>query len=158
MEESCWHLQKKKTCTFSEFIQVTKRLPSAGTNAGNDSSPYVHVLNQDVQRGGVKVETGRDPEADLVISRLSLARARASDTGNYTCALGGLLPEARIPGDDFMRGLVDTVAVHVIRADNTEAIHSSSVRKNQDDFFRGTVKLDFLALAVAIGLSRWASL
>jgi len=89
---------------------------------GNDSEPFLHVLNQDVLRGGVKVDTGRDSDEDLVLSRLSLARAKASDTGNYTCALSGPMPD-KGPRDAW-RGLTDTVAVHVIRAENTEAIHS----------------------------------
>ncbi len=79
----------------------------------------VAVLNQDVTRGGVKVVTGRDADSGQVVSRLSLARARASDTGNYTCRLVILPREAA-----RRTGLKDTVSLHVLRGENTEAIQS----------------------------------
>lgn len=78
----------------------------------------VHVLHRDVERGGVRVETGR--ESEHVVSRLSLAAARVSDTGNYTCRLAGVPPDIA----KKFRGLSDTIAVHVLQGENTEAIHS----------------------------------
>ena len=51
-----------------------------------------------------------------MVSRLSLARARAEDTGNYTCRL------ARMPRKASRKGLTDTITVHVLRGENTEAI------------------------------------
>ena len=61
-----------------------------------------------------------DPASDVVISRLSLDRARASDTGNFTCRLLNLPRERR-----RRPGLSDTVAVHVMpKAENSEAIYS----------------------------------
>ena len=61
------------------------------------------------------MDTGRDAESATVVSRLSLARARAEDTGNYTCRL------AKMPRKES-KGLTDTIAVHVLRGENTEAI------------------------------------
>jgi hypothetical protein len=86
-----------------------------------DNDSTVYVLNQDVTRGGVKVDTGRESESDIVVSRLSLARAKAEDTGNYTCRL------VVMPREKKRRaGLSDTISLHVLRGENTEAIQSSA--------------------------------
>ena len=61
------------------------------------------------------MDTGRDAESATVVSRLSLARAMAEDTGNYTCRL------AKMPRKGS-KGLTDTITVHVLRGENTEAI------------------------------------
>ncbi len=77
------------------------------------------ILNMDVTRGGVRVVTGREPDAGWIVSRLSLAWARAGDAGNYTCTLTGVPPALK-----YTAGLSDTVYVHVLQGDNTEAIYS----------------------------------
>ena len=77
------------------------------------------VLNQDVTRGGVKVDTGRDERTGNLISRLSLARAHQTDTGKYTCMLW------KDGKPDGPRGLDDSISVHVLRGENTEAIQSA---------------------------------
>ena len=69
------------------------------------------------------MDTGRDAASGAVVSRLSLAGAVAADTGNYTCSLTSL-PED--PGD--RHGLTDTIAVHVLQGENTEAIYSRGER------------------------------
>lgn len=56
-----------------------------------------------------------------MVSRLSLARARAEDTGNYSCRL------AKMPRRASRKGLTDTITVHVLRGENTEAIQGSCV-------------------------------
>ena len=63
-----------------------------------------------------------------MVSRLSLARARAEDTGNYTCRLDKMPPRPRTRGRAASRrkGLSDTVTVHVLRGENTEAIQGGS--------------------------------
>ena len=97
------------------------------------------ILNHDVTRGGVKVregiarvshtvhvgffilqvDTGRDPESGFLESKLSLARAASTDTGNYTCRL---MSFPKDPKD--RKGLSDTISVHVLKGENTEAIQS----------------------------------
>lgn len=91
---------------------------SLGTGQGNMESHHA-VLNRDVTRGGVRVETSRDLETGLVVSKLSVAKAVMEDTGSYTCQLSGL-PEGKNHS-----GLMDTVSVHVLRGENTKAIHSN---------------------------------
>ena len=73
-----------------------------------------------------KVDTGRDAESDTVVSRLSLARARAEDTGNYTCRLDKMPPRTKGRAASRRKGLSDTVTVHVLRGENTEAIQGGS--------------------------------
>ena len=79
------------------------------------------ILNRDVTRGGVKVDTGRDSKSGYIISRLSLANAQITDIGNYTCRLSSW-PSER----PNMRGLHDTISVHVLQGENTEAIQQES--------------------------------
>ena len=56
-----------------------------------------------------------------MVSRLSLARARAEDTGSYTCRLARM-PRKRKGKAASRQGLTDTITVHVLRGENTEAI------------------------------------
>ena len=97
------------------------------TSAGVDRSKTgAHILNRDVSRGGVRIVTGREEDTGLLISRLSLVKARASDTGNYTCRL------MSVPENPLRRqGLADTIAVHVLKGENTEAIYSRARRKEE---------------------------
>ena len=85
----------------------------------SDSGDLV-ILNRDVTRGGVRVITGRDKKGDQVVSQLSLSKAMTSDVGNYTCRLSSIPPN----GDQ--RGLYDTISVHVLQGENSEAIQSNS--------------------------------
>ena len=79
------------------------------------------ILNQDVTRGGVKVDTGRDSKTGYLISRLSLINAQVTDIGNYTCRLSSW-PQAR----PNTKGLYDTISVHVLQGENTEAIQQEA--------------------------------
>lgn len=74
-----------------------------------------------MERGGVKVDTGIDDKSGYLISKISLASAKTSDTGNYTCRLGGV-PVGVL--QSYPR-LQDTIAVHVLEGDITKAIHHS---------------------------------
>jgi hypothetical protein len=100
--------------------------------ASADSPDEPHVLNADVTRGGVKVDTGRDPKTGWLLSRLKLSKAMESDTGNYTCKLVNhplLLDINRYNQlDSMMSDLSDTISVHVIRGENTEAIYGSAAK------------------------------
>ncbi len=100
------------------------------------------LLHRDVERGGVKVDTGVDEKTGLLISRISLASARASDTGNYTCRLGGV-PEAVLK--NYPR-LQDTIVVHVLDGDITKAIHHSSQGQKVVAFSQMLLLLLFLWL------------
>ena len=91
------------------------------TNSKIDKSNNIVILNRDVTRGGVKVDTGRDSKSGYIISRLSLANAQITDIGNYTCRLSSW-PSER----PNMRGLHDTISVHVLQGENTEAIQQES--------------------------------
>ena len=85
----------------------------------------VQQLHRDVNRGGVKVETGIDNRSGYLISRISLASARKSDAGNYTCRLGG------VPAD-ILRSyprLEDTIVLHVLEGEITKAIHSNEANR-----------------------------
>ena len=85
---------------------------------------YKQVFNKDVVRGGVKVDTGREMESGYVISKLSLAFASTSDTGNYSCRLENV-PKKELKRHE--RTLVDYVFVHVLKGETTEAIQSLAV-------------------------------
>ena len=87
----------------------------------------VHQLHRDVTRGGVKVETGIDERSGYLISRISLASARKSDAGNYTCRLGGVPPDI---SRSYPR-LQDTIVLHVLEGEMTKAIHSNGAVKKQ---------------------------
>ena len=87
------------------------------------------ILNRDVTRGGVKVDTGRDSKSGYLISRLSLANAQITDIGNYTCRLSSW-PSER----PNMRGLHDTISVHVLQGENTEAIQQESNSATRSHF------------------------
>ena len=89
--------------------------------ARTSSEKTVRSLHRDVERGGVKVDTGMDEKSGFLISRISLASARASDTGNYTCRLEGVPDEIR----QSYKRLQDTIVVHVLEGDITKAIHHS---------------------------------
>lgn len=94
-------------------IQWEARLASDPRNA-------VHILNEDIRRGGVKIDTGRDKVTGQLHSKLLLHKATDADSGNYTCKL------MSYPEDvSDRRGLSDTRTVHVLKAQNTEAIQSS---------------------------------
>ena len=91
------------------------------------TTEVVHQLHRDVTRGGVKVETGMDERTGYLISRISLASARKSDAGNYTCRLGGVPP-------DILRSyprLQDTIVLHVLEGEMTKAIHSNGAVNKQ---------------------------
>ena len=87
-----------------------------------NTSDSTRQLHRDVERGGVKVDTGMEEKSGYLISRISLANARVSDTGNYTCRLGGV-PEQILK---IYPRLQDTILVHVLEGDITKAIHHSS--------------------------------
>ena len=87
------------------------------------------ILNKDVTRGGVRVVTGKDKLSGHLVSELSLSKARMSDIGNYTCRLSSVPPN----GDQ--RGLYDTISVHVLQGENTEAIQSLGVKEYHDSCF-----------------------
>ena len=72
-------------------------------------------------RGGVKVETERDRKTGYIISRLSLIKAQLTDIGNYTCRLSSWQQTAY-----NMKGLYDTISVHVLEGENTKAIQEAS--------------------------------
>ena len=91
------------------------------TSDSANNNHNIVILNQDVTRGGVKVETGRDSETGFIISRLSLINAQLTDIGNYTCRLSSW-PEAR----PNTKGLYDTISVHVLQGENTEAIQQEA--------------------------------
>ena len=91
-------------------------------NTQNDkSSRNIVILNQDVTRGGVKVDTGRDSKTGYIISRLSLVNAKITDIGNYTCRLSSL-PNTK----QNAKGLHDTISVHVLQGENTKAIQGAN--------------------------------
>ena len=87
-----------------------------GSNPGEP-----RLLHRDVNRGGVKVETGMDDRSGNLISRISLASARKEDAGNYTCRLGGVPPDIQ---RSYPR-LEDTIVLHVLNGEITKAIHSN---------------------------------
>ena len=74
------------------------------------------------------MDTGREAESGTVVSRLSLARAREEDTGNYSCRLAKM-PKRRAASKN---GLTDTVTVHVLRGENTEAIQGGPTGLGQE--------------------------
>ena len=75
------------------------------------------------------MDTGREAESGTVVSRLSLARAREEDTGNYSCRLAKM-PTRRAAASK--NGLTDTVTVHVLRGENTEAIQGGAAVLGQE--------------------------
>eukprot|EP00095_Tigriopus_kingsejongensis_P008541 snap_masked-scaffold81_size397536-processed-gene-2.12 protein:Tk08541 transcript:snap_masked-scaffold81_size397536-processed-gene-2.12-mRNA-1 annotation:"GI21707" len=81
-----------------------------------------HILNRDTIRGGVKIDTGRDEDSGFLLSVLRLDNAQPSDTGNYTCHLRNQPEDVQV-----RHGLSDTISVHVLKAENTEAIYSGSL-------------------------------
>ena len=87
----------------------------------HESSRNIVILNQDVTRGGVKVDTGRDSKTGYIISRLSLVNAKITDIGNYTCRLSSL-PNTK----QNAKGLHDTISVHVLQGENTKAIQGAN--------------------------------
>ena len=103
-----------------EFVPLNR---SASATSSSPSSGkrknLTFILNRDVTRGGVKVDTGRDEDSGFVISRLTLDKARVGDTGNFTCRLLNL-PEEK----SRRKGLSDTISVHVLKGENSEAIYS----------------------------------
>ena len=62
-----------------------------------------------------------------MVSRLSLARARAEDTGNYTCRLARMPRKRKGKAASSRQGLTDTITVHVLRGENTEAIQGGGL-------------------------------
>ena len=109
------------------------------------------ILNQDVTRGGVKVDTGRDPKTGYIISRLRLANVQLSDIGNYTCRLSSW-PRAK----PNTKGLFDTISVHVLQGENTKAIHqeaNGAPCKSTVSVFRFRLQLlDFVCSTILIVL------
>ena len=91
------------------------------TNDSGKNDNSIVILNQDVTRGGVKVDTGRDSKTGYVISRLSLINAQVTDIGNYTCRLSSW-PQTK----PNTKGLYDTISVHVLQGENTEAIQQEA--------------------------------
>ena len=63
-----------------------------------------------------------------------------SDIGNYTCRLSSLPPD----GDS--RGLYDTISVHVLKGENTEAIQSGALSTFQTDKFKFITSLCLIQL------------
>ena len=92
-----------------------------GIENNAENGKNIVILNQDVTRGGVKVDTGRDSATGYIISRLSLVNAKNTDIGNYTCRLSNL-PYTK----QNARGLHDTIAVHVLQGENTKAIQRAN--------------------------------
>ncbi len=116
------------TGTTVQMMCRVKRPPVRGPNiveweVRTASKPnQTRVLHRDVERGGVKVDTGTDSKTGFLVSLISLASASVGDTGNYTCRLGGVPPEML----ENYPGIEDTIVVHVLQGDNTEAIHSGA--------------------------------
>lgn len=84
----------------------------------------VITLNNDIVRGGVKIDTGLDEDTGLLLSRLKLFRARESDTGSYTCRLVNLPLTGKTELQSM--NLSDTISVFVIRGENSEAIYGQA--------------------------------
>lgn len=125
-EAPVWELHYDVGTTV-EMVCRVKRPPLQGPHlveweARTSSEKTVRSLHRDVERGGVKVDTGMDEKSGYLISRISLASARVSDTGNYTCRLGSVPSEIR---QKYHR-LQDTIVVHVLEGDITKAIHHSA--------------------------------
>ena len=125
-------MEEEEDATFNETssdeyknktdIENTSRSKIEKTN-------NIVILNRDVTRGGVKVDTGRDSKSGYLISRLSLANAQITDIGNYTCRLSSW-PSER----PNLRGLHDTISVHVLQGENTEAIQQESNSATRSHF------------------------
>jgi hypothetical protein len=75
------------------------------------------VLNGDVARGGVRIQTWR-LDHDTLLSNLTLHRAGSRDEGNYSCSLPGGLAELG----------QHTVRVHILDHEQPVAVHSGSAR------------------------------
>ena len=105
------------------------------------------ILNRDVTRGGVKVDTGRDSKSGYIISRLSLANAQITDIGNYTCRLSSW-PSER----PNMRGLHDTISVHVLQGENTEAIQQESNSATRSHF---VISFDAMTFYLIVHQTCW---
>ena len=73
------------------------------------------VLNTDVDRGGVMINTWRTDQ-DTLVSNLTLHRAGPGDKGNYTCSL---------PGDLEVLG-EHAVRVHILDYELPVAVHSEA--------------------------------
>ena len=84
--------------------------------------------------------TGRNKSRDQVESKLRLNKAMVSDIGNYTCRLSSL------PPDGDARGLYDTISVHVLKGENTEAIQSGALSTFQTDKFKFIASLCLIQL------------
>lgn len=121
-----WELHYDVGTTVEMMCRV-KRPPMQGpffiewesVHEGSNGEP--RLLHRDVNRGGVKVETGMDDRSGNLISRISLASARKEDAGNYTCRLGGVPPDIQ---RSYPR-LEDTIVLHVLNGEITKAIHSN---------------------------------
>lgn len=147
------------TGTTVEMMCRIKRPPLQGPFAvewesRTKSAPgKVHSLHRDVERGGVKVDTGLDEISGYLISRISLASARVSDAGNYTCRLGG------VPRDvlsRYPRGLEDTIVVHVLKGEITKAIHSSAPPTGLARSGKTRLKLPlYVCVLLAATTSKW---
>jgi len=86
------------------------------------------VLNEDVKRGGVLIQTWRLDE-DTLLSNLTLHRAGPGDKGNYTCSLPG---ELSALGDH-------TVRVHILDYELPVAVHSGFGERHQGFWVLGMV-------------------
>ena len=116
-------MEKDEDASFNETSsdEYKNETDIKNTNSKIEKTNNIVILNRDVTRGGVKVDTGRDSKSGYIISRLSLANAQITDIGNYTCRLSSW-PSER----PNMKGLHDTISVHVLQGENTEAIQQES--------------------------------
>ena len=121
-----WELHYDVGTTVEMMCRI-KRPPLEGPyivewEARSARDLVVRQLHRDVERGGVKVDTGMDVKSGFLFSRISLASAKVSDAGNYTCRLGGL-PRGVLGSYPHLE---DTIVVHVLEGEITKAIHGGA--------------------------------
>ena len=122
-----WELHYDVGTTLEMMCRI-KRPPLQGPYTveweARSEQGQVRVLHRDVERGGVRVDTGMESKSGFLFSRISLASAKVSDAGNYTCRLGGV-PQ---PVLQSYPHLEDTIVVHVLQGEITKAIHGKATR------------------------------
>ena len=121
-----WELHYDVGTTLEMLCRI-KRPPLQGPYTVEweaQNGPNIRVLHRDVERGGVRVDTGMDTKSGFLFSRISLASAKVSDAGNYTCRLGGV-PQRVLQSYPHLE---DTIVVHVLQGEITKAIHGKANR------------------------------
>ena len=136
---------KNETDSAQNNGSQNETLDEKDTNLNGVSNRNIVILNQDVTRGGVKVDTGRDSKTGFIISRLSLVNAKITDIGNYTCRLSSL-PHTK----QNAKGLHDTISVHVLQGENTKAIQRANSSPTQSFIDNAYI---LLAQAILCGIT-----